>query len=263
VLRFHAGCAAPAMQIAISYSLLFDLDPDHRGLLDLRTDAGSRALVFSRDEPDAAIALRAPERWSQVRSFIREGVWHILQGYDHVLFLFTLLLPAVVVYRNRRWEPRRSMRDSLLDVTKVVTAFTLAHSLTLSIAALGWVNLPSRFVESAIAFTVVLGALNNLFPIVIGRRWLAALAFGLIHGFGFASVLADLGLERANLALALFGFNVGVELGQLAIVLALAPLAYVLRASFFYRRVVMPGGAVVIGALAAYWFVTRAFDVSV
>ena len=262
VLRFHADCVLSPEQIAVRYSLLFDLDPDHRGLLDLRTDAGQQALVLSKDRPDAALALGAAQSWTQLRAFVEEGVWHILQGYDHVLFLFTLLLPAVVLYRNGRWSPRTSMRDSLLDVAKVVTAFTLAHSCTLSLAALGWVSLPSRFVESAIAVTVVLGALNNLRPIVTERRWLAAFAFGLIHGFGFASVLADLGLERANLALALFGFNVGVELGQLAIVLTLAPLAYLLRASFFYRRVVMPAGAVLIGVLAAYWFVVRAFEIS-
>jgi hypothetical protein len=262
VLRFQAGCAVSPEQITLRYSLFFDLDPDHRGLLDLRTDAGQQALVFSKERPEAAVAVRAVQSWTQLRAFIGEGVWHILQGYDHVLFLFTLLLPAVVLYRDGRWAPRTSMRDSLLDVAKVVTAFTLAHSCTLSFAALGGVSLPTRFVESAIAFTVVLGALNNLRPVVTERRWLAAFVFGLIHGFGFASVLADLGLERASLAIALFGFNVGVELGQLAIVVMLTPFAYLLRASFFYRGVVMPAGAVLIGSLATYWFVVRAFDPS-
>lgn len=150
------------------------------------------------------------------------------------------------------------MRDSLVDVVSVVTAFTAAHSLTLSVAALGGVNLPSRLVESAIALTVVLGALNNLFPAVTERRWLAAFVFGLIHGYGFASVLTDLGLERGNLALALAGFNVGVELGQLAIVLMLAPVAYLLRRTFLYRRIIMPAGAVSIGVVGVYWLFQRA-----
>lgn len=261
VLRFHAVCAAPPVQLAVNYSLLFDLDPNHRGLLQLQSGAASQAVVLSQSASEFVVRVNAPQRWAQLRSFIAEGVWHILQGYDHVLFLLTLLLPAVVSYREGKWEPRSSLRDASVDIVKVVTAFTLAHSVTLSIAALGWVSLPSRFVESAIALTVVLGALNNIFPVITERRWVAALAFGLIHGFGFASVLSDLGLERANLALPLLGFNLGVELGQLAIVLVFAPVAYLLRTSLLYRRIVMPAGAILIGAFAAYWFVTRAFGV--
>lgn len=259
VLRFSADCASRPTQLAVKYSLLFDVDPDHRGLLDVGADGGNQAAVLSRSQPAVTISLGAAQPWRQFRSFVAEGVWHILHGYDHVLFLLTLLLPAVVIYRQGRWEPRHSLRESVVDVAKVVTAFTVAHSITLSLAVLGWVNVPSRIVEAAIAITVVLGALNNLVPIVTQRRWLVALVFGLIHGLGFASVLGDLGLERGNLALALLGFNVGVEIGQLAIVLVLVPLAYWLRATLFYRRVFMPAGAAAIGGVAAYWFVIRAF----
>lgn len=263
VLRFSAACSSRPTRLAVHYSLLLDLDPDHRGLLQVVANGADQAVVLSLSRPQATVTLGVPQPWLQFRSFMAEGVWHILHGFDHVLFLFTLLLPAVVLYRSGQWEPRTSLRDTMLDIVKVVTAFTLAHSWTLSIAALGWVTLPSRFVESAIAFTVVIGALNNLFPVVTARRWVVAFAFGLIHGFGFASVLSDLGLERGNLALALLGFNIGVEVGQLVIVLVLAPLAYVLRATFFYRRVLMPAAAVLIGVVAAYWFVVRAFDVGV
>jgi hypothetical protein len=258
VLRFHADCASPPSQVAVDYSLLFDVDPQHRGLLDFRAGGASQSLVLSRDAPTAAIALHESGVWRQLRSFVAEGVWHILHGYDHVLFLLTLLAPAVVIYRKEGWTPRASLQETMGEVVKVVTAFTLAHSLTLSLAALDVVRLPSRWVEATIAFTVVLGALNNLRPIISGRRWAMAFGFGLIHGFGFAAVLSDLGLERADLALALFGFNAGVELGQLAIVLTLAPLAYAVRASWFYRRLFMPAGAAATAALGAYWFVTRA-----
>lgn len=260
VLRFNAHCPSRPAELAISYSLLFDLDPTHRGLLDLRAGGSNRALVFSREQQTQMIELAAPDLWQQFRSFVGEGIWHILHGYDHVLFLFTLLLPAVVSYRQGRWEARTSLRDAMFDVLKVVTAFTFAHSLTLSLAVLGWVNAPSRLVESAIAFTVILGAANNIVPLVTQRRWLVAFAFGLIHGLGFASVLRDLGLDRGSLALALAGFNVGVELGQLAIVCVLVPGAYWLRSSLFYRRFVMPAGAAAIGIVGAYWFVLRAFD---
>jgi HupE / UreJ protein len=146
------------------------------------------------------------------------------------------------------------------EVLRIVTAFTVAHSITLSLATLGWVDLPSRLVEATIAASVVLAALNNVWPFFQGRRWMVAFGFGLIHGFGFASVLADLGLPRDALALALVGFNLGVEAGQLAIVAAFLPWAYALRQGVFYRRVVLWGGSLAIAAIAAAWFVERAFD---
>jgi hypothetical protein len=148
-------------------------------------------------------------------------------------------------------------------VFKVVTAFTVAHSITLTLAVLGVIDLPSRLVESVIAASVVAAALNNVRPLVIGRLWTVAFGFGLVHGFGFASVLADLGLPQGALALALVGFNVGVELGQLAIVGLFLPLAYALRGSVFYRRWMMVGGSLAIALLAGAWLVERAAGVSV
>jgi hypothetical protein len=136
----------------------------------------------------------------------------------------------------------------------------VAHSITLSLAALSVVQLPSRLVESTIAFSVVLAALNNVWPLVHGRRWLVAFGFGLIHGFGFASVLADLGLPRDALLLALVGFNVGVELGQLAIIALFLPLAYALRRTWFYRRLIFVGGSAAIALVAAVWLVERVLD---
>ncbi len=117
-------------------------------------------------------------------------------------------------------------------------------------------------VESAIAASVVLAALNNVFPLFQGRRWMVAFGFGLIHGFGFASVLADLGLPQGALLLALLGFNLGVELGQLAIVALFLPLAYGLRHTVLYQRWILVGGSWLIAALAAQWFAERAFNLS-
>jgi len=125
------------------------------------------------------------------------------------------------------------------------------------------ISLPSRLVESAIAASVVLAALNNIVPLVHHRRWMVAFAFGLIHGFGFASVLRDLGLPKDALLLALVGFNLGVEVGQLAIVSAFLPIAYGLRASWFYRRLVFIGGSLAIVAVAAIWFIERAFNLKI
>jgi hypothetical protein len=197
---------------------------------------------------------------TQFAAYVHEGVWHIWLGFDHILFLVSLLLPAVLIRRDGRWKGAASFQDAFWDVARIVTAFTLAHSITLTLAALGIVSLPSRWVESAIALSVVLAALNNVVPVVARGRWIAAFAFGLLHGFGFAGALADLGLPAGSLALSLAGFNVGVELGQLAIVAAFLPLAFALRSTWAYRRVVLAGGSAVIVAIAGVWLIERAFD---
>jgi hypothetical protein len=145
-------------------------------------------------------------------------------------------------------------------VLKVVTAFTLAHSITLTLASLSLISLPSRAIESLIAASVVLAALNNIVPLFRGRRPVAAFVFGLIHGFGFASVLADLGLPRGAFALSLFGFNVGVEIGQMAIVAVFLPVAFLLRRTWFYRQL-LTKGSLLIMLLAGIWLIERAFDV--
>jgi hypothetical protein len=258
VLRFTANCRFRPAQLAVHYALLFDLDPTHRGLMQITAGRASQAAVLPREAPAVAINLDSPQRGRQFAEFLTEGVWHIWKGFDHILFLLTLLFPAVILYRNGRWEARGSWQASAVDILKVVTAFTVAHSVTLSLAVLGFVRVPSRVVESTIAATVLLGALNNLVPVVLERRWLVAFAFGLVHGLGFASVLADLGLHRTNLALALVGFNTGVEGGQFAIVMLFLPLAVLLRDTVFYRRVFVPVGSGVIGVVAAVWLISRA-----
>lgn len=260
VLRFVAECAKPFTAVDLSYSLLFDVDPQHKGLLRLEYQGTTRTAIFSPDKASQRFELAQINLLRQFLDYTREGVWHIWIGSDHILFLLSLLLPAVLYRSKQQWQPVAGFRPALLDVLKIVTAFTLAHSITLSLATLGVMTLPSRFVESAIAASVVLSALNNIFPFIRGRRWMVAFAFGLIHGFGFASVLADLGLPQDALLLALVGFNLGVEGGQLAIVSAFLPLAYFMRNTLFYRRIVLFAGSLCIMLLALVWLVERAFD---
>jgi len=257
VLRFSADCGLHPVELAAHYRLLFEVDPTHRGLLQVIGGGTEQAAVLSRDASQVTLNVSAPGRWQQFTAFLSEGIWHILKGYDHILFLLTLLFPAVVRHGAAGWEPRESLRDTTLDVLQVVTAFTVAHSVTLSLAVLGVVHLPARWVECGIALTVLLGALNNLRPVIVRRRWAVAFAFGLVHGFGFASVLADLGLHGTNLALSLLGFNGGVEIGQLLLVLAVLPLAFLARRTVIYRHAFMPAGSAAIVMLAGYWLVTR------
>jgi hypothetical protein len=261
VLRFTAVCEAQAYRSAeIEYSLFFDLDPTHRGLLRVERGIDSITGILGPERPRMQLDAEGRSRLEQFADYVREGVWHIWIGFDHILFLVSLLLPSVFVLVQNRWAPAARFRDTFWDVFRVATSFTVAHSITLSLAALSVVQLPSRLVESTIALSVVVAALNNIWPLVHQRRWAVAFGFGLIHGFGFASVLADLGLPRESLLLALVGFNVGVELGQLAIIAAFLPLAYALRGTLAYRRVIFLGGSAAIALVAGVWMVERMFD---
>jgi hypothetical protein len=263
VLHFGVACAKPPAQLRVGYRLFSDIDPQHRGLLRLEAAGLSRTAIFSPQAATQTFELKSASRWSQFVDYGGEGVWHIWQGYDHILFLLSLLLPAVLVWRHRAWQPASRFHEAFVDVLKIVTSFTLAHSITLSLATLGVIALPSRVVESTIAASVVLAALNNVFPVFHGRRWLVAFGFGLIHGFGFASVLADLGLPQGTLVLALVGFNLGVEAGQLSIVAVFLPLAFLLRRTAFYQRLVFVGGSLLIAVVAGIWFAERAFNFKV
>ncbi len=260
VLNFRAACAGPLERLEVAYGLFFDLDPQHRGLLLLRAGDQVHTAVFSPERPTRDFVLRAPSPLGQILDYVREGVWHIWIGYDHILFLLTLLLPAVVVRGGGAWRPVDGFKAAFVSVAKIVTAFTLAHSVTLSLAALQVVVLPSRLVESAIAASVAVAALNNIWPVVTRRLWLVAFAFGLVHGFGFAGVLADLGLPGGILLAALAGFNIGVEAGQLAIVAAFLPAAYWLRRRALYARVALPLGSAGIAVVGGLWLLERMLD---
>ena len=263
VLRFDADCGPAPVALEVAYRLFFDLDPTHRGLLRFENGDEAQTAVLSPERPALALRAGGGSRLAQFLDYLREGVWHIWVGFDHILFLLSLLLPAVFARSAAGWAPAAGFRPVFWDVLKVVTSFTLAHSITLSLAALSVISLPSRLVESTIALSVVLAALNNLKPLVAERRWAVAFAFGLIHGFGFASVLADLGLPQGTLLLALVGFNLGVEVGQLAIVGAFLPVAYALRGTWLYRRVVFAAGSAGIALVALVWLAERALDVKI
>jgi hypothetical protein len=260
VLDYVAACPAAQSVTTVQYGLLFDLDRAHRSLVSLtRADGAQQSGVLSVEAQTLVFAAAGARwQWREAGQWISQGLWHIWMGYDHLLFLLTLLLPAVV-YRGRAggWKTRPSLRAAVVDVVRVVTAFTLAHSLTLVLASMGFVRFETRWVESAIALTVLLGAGNILFPFVRERRWALALVFGLIHGLGFAAALGDLGLGGTNLVRNLLLFNLGVEAGQLAIVAVFVPTTWLLRNQRWYRTIALPGMAVIVALLALWWLVER------
>jgi len=211
-------------------------------------------------EPHSALLLR----------YVHDGVEHIAAGMDHILFLVSLLL--VSVWRRADaapgmkallgWLPREQWRSALAEVLRLVTAFTLAHSLTLALAAFCVVSPPSRWVESLIALSVLVAALDNLWPLLRAPRWIVVFGFGLVHGFGFAGAMQDLGLSRQDLAWPLLGFNLGVELGQLMLVALVLPLAFWLRRTALYRQAVVLPGSLAIAVLAGLWLYQRVADVA-
>jgi HupE/UreJ protein len=256
-LSIGSSCPAAA-SVTLVYDLLFDIDAQHRGVLRYQNGGTSQPFVFSKARRTLTLSHVNPE----FSSIVWLGIEHILSGYDHLLFLMTLLLPAVLRRREGVWKPAANFRAVLLDVLRTVTAFTLAHSLTLALSAAHWVVLPSRFVESAIAASIVLAALNNLFPVLDADRSLA-FGLGLLHGFGFAAVLADVGLSGQSFLRTLFGFNLGVELGQLAVVIALLPILHQLRRSRRYPTWGLPIASTAVALVACVWLVERAFDLKI
>jgi hypothetical protein len=241
VLRFTLDCAAAPRLLDVDYRLFFDFDPQHRGVLRIVSIGEARTLLFSADQIAQHIDLAGASSWQTVADFWRDGVWHICAGLGHVLFLLALLMPAVLRRESGRWHAV-GLEHAFGSTLKVVTAFTVAHSLTLSLAALGTVTLPARVVASGIAASVIVAALNNAYPFLADGRWLIAFGFGLVHGFGLGGALAD-GVPHGALMPALLGFNIGVESGQAMIVGALFAFAYLLRRPWREVRRRRRGGA--------------------
>jgi hypothetical protein len=270
---------APVARVA--YRFAEGLDPSHRALL---TTAGVPAprLLAPGDSAVVAASDAATDEPANTgfNAMLVDGIGHILGGPDHLLFLVALLLPAVLVRSagtltraagqprastdaGAVWRARDDLRPALAQVAWMATAFTLAHSITLGLASFHLVRVPSSIIEPLIAATVLVTALNNLKPVVTTRLAACAFAFGLIHGFGFAEVLAPLSLPPRELAVALLAFNLGVEAGQLIIITIAFTLLAALRRWRGYPRWVLGGGSVALVVIAVAWIVERVFDVPV
>jgi len=215
------------------------------------------ALVFKSDRTSAELDLNNPGSVLSWKDFLWQGVLHIIHGYDHVLFIVVLLLTTVLRSDNGAWVPLTHFKPAFFNTLKIVTLFTIAHSITLSLAALQLVNFNVAVIESVIALSIIAIGLNNLKPVMNTHTWLLVFIFGLFHGLGFASVMGDLQFRTALLERILIMFNVGVELGQLAIVIVVFPILFVLRNAASYNRFVMAPVSVVAICVAGFWFTER------
>jgi len=259
-IRWTERCAEPLEKLDLRYDLFFDGDPLHTSPLRFTFGDQTKAFLFSADT--RVFEWEAP--LSGFSAFLVSGVEHILFGPDHILFLLSLLLVVVIAKRGDSFE-RQDAWLSTKSTLALVTAFTLAHSITLITAALDVIPIHERWVESIIALSIVYVAIENIVKPESRHRAVVTFAFGLLHGMGFASMLQVL-LPDEGLVVPVLAFNLGVELGQLALVVVSLPLLLgVVRAAGAarYRRVIMPALCVLIAALGAVWLVERAFDLSI
>ncbi len=254
-------------RLDLSHSMFYDSDRLHRGLVLVEYNAKTdttypseyTAMVFSPTNRDQMLDLTDIPALMGPRDMIPQGVWHIWIGIDHILFLLALMLSTVLVRTGDQWLPVDSFRQALWNLLKIVTIFTVAHSMTLLLAALDFVALPSRLVESVIALSIILVALNNIFGKVREGSLPIILGLGLFHGLGFASVMGHLPFRMVDLLKIVIGFNIGVELGQVAIVAVIFPILFLLRKTSFYQPIILKGVSAVLVLIAGWWFVQRAF----
>jgi hypothetical protein len=255
LLPFAGRCDAGGL-LKIHSELFFNEDAGHRTLFDLRTAVGSTAgfLAGSRREWTQS---QQPNPWSAFAAFIVQGIWHVWTGYDHLAFLLSLLLPCALTAGSDSWRPADGMRRVLRDLLRIVTAFTVAHSITLGLATLHVVSMRARVIEPLIAATIIIAALLNLFPKAARLRLPLAFSFGLIHGFGFALALSELAPVRGEIVALLAGFNIGVELAQLSVVLLVAPVLVLLRQSALYANRLMPAASLAVATAGVVWLGAR------
>lgn len=261
VLFFTGECHGTIDKLDVEYQFLFNIDAQHKGMLLVTSGSHTATSMFSTDRRKTSLPITSPGYGQEFKDFVHQGMWHIWLGLDHFLFLIALLLPAALVYRKGKWEANNSFKNSFNEVFKFISAFTIAHAISLTLAVFNLVHVPTRLVESLIALSIIISALNNIHPFLQRRLWGLTFCFGLIHGLGFANILQELGLTNISRIIALFGFNIGVEIGQLAVVFVLLPIFFTMRNHKFYRIVIVHAGSWIIVALASIWFAQRAFKI--
>jgi hypothetical protein len=262
--------------LEIEYEILLKEDRNQTGgiLVEHNWKAGvinnesMVSLLFRRGDGKQTLDLTKQSIWKGIWALIQLGMWHIYIGLDHILFLVALLLPSVVrrkenyqtfAFQNQ-WNPVDRFKSAFWYILKIVTLFTIAHTITLSLAALNVINLSARIVESLIALSIGLAAFLFMKPLINKSESYIAFGFGLFHGLGFASVLGEKGLGDEYLVYSLLGFNVGVEIGQVLIISAIFPVLYFLSKTRYYPKLMFWGGILLI-SISLYWFVERFFEV--
>jgi len=254
-VAFTAECPS-AGALTVGGSLFTFGDAAQRVLLSMSRGKETLTGVISANDPLWIEPVR-PSAWADFARFIGEGVWHVLIGYDHIAFVLLLLLPSVLRSVDGKWQGAEGLKQVARDIVTIVTAFTIAHSTTLALAVTGTVHLPTQPIEVAIAASIAVAGAINLLPKLSGLRLPLAFGFGFVHGFGFANALSEIDASGSTLLPLLAGFNIGVEIAQLAIVALVLPLIYLARRRRWYATGVMPLGSCALGAAGLVWMFQR------
>lgn len=267
IVRMTPPPNAEARRLTIDWRAVIGSVPNHFVLFVTRSDYSAGKLGHDRQvlgalQGDRQRLVIDRGEASSIKGFqaaIALGMRHIAEGYDHLLFLVVLLLPAPVLAAGGVWHGERPVRTALWQLTKIVTAFTIGHSLTLIGAALFAWQLPTQPVEIAIAVSILVSAIHAWRPIFPGREPMVAAGFGLVHGLAFATIVANFGLGVEEKALSILGFNLGIELVQLLVILAVMPSLLMLSRTRFYP-ILRKTGAAAAGLAAIAWLIERVLD---
>ena len=244
-LGFTGTCPDAKAPLTATSRLFTDIDPDHRMFLTAVIDGATTTTLLSRANPSITLTGSSGGLLAAFATYFKAGVEHLLGGTDHLAFLLVLMLPAVC--------GKGTPRQAAFGIIAAVTGFTIAHALTLTAALTNLLRPPSAMIEALIAVTIILTAIDNIRPFIPAPRPALAAAFGIVHGFGFATALGALNLDGASFFTALVGFNLGIEATQVALVLVTMPLLYALGAG----RAVLWTGSALAGAAGLWWLWTR------
>ena len=271
VVFFDADVAGEAVprELDVTFDPFFDEIEGRDSLLLIGNDWAGGVIdnghdvqaAFTNANRSQVIDLGDTGWFKTVRASVKLGVNHIRTGPDHILFVLVLLLPSVLLMSAVGWAPTPSFTSALWRVMKVVTMFTVAHTITFTLAGLDLLPLPpSKWVEVIIAASIAAAALHNIWPITQGREWLMSFLFGLFHGMGFASLVGTLDTGRSTQLLSLLGRNIGIEIGQSLVVLLCFPLLFLMRRTRFYRPFFV-GFSVILAVVSVGWMIERIAEV--
>lgn len=255
-LDAEGRCERVIKSLSLSYDFLFDLDYSHQAIVQVKNGENVSSQVASQGDRNLIFQLgQSSNLLATLKTFFISGLLHIVEGYDHIAFLVVLAF-SVLVFASK--EEQRA-RTKTWQIALLLTGFTIAHAISITLAQLDLVTVPSQLVESFIALSIVVAAIDVWKPFMGRFKWYAVFGFGLIHGLGFASSLGSVGLDGSGFVVALFGFNFGIELGQVALAAAIIALDQLLRNHTAARYYLSMSCVGVSGVVGLYWFVVRAF----
>ncbi len=259
----------PPREFFVEFDPVIEARPDKLNFLVVDSDWRSATLdneaeyflVFTAEEPRQVVSVDETSWGEAITSGIGLGIDHIEVGSDHILFMLALLLPTGLVFASAvGWRPTHNLSASLVRVVKIVASFTLGHAIALVLGGVGSFVISLDVAEPIVIGSIALAALHNLRPVFSNREWVFALVFGLFHGLGFAGLLADLGLDGGNRIFALLGFNIGVELGQIALIALIFPALHILRRTRVYLPL-MTYASILVFVVAMGWVLDAVFGV--